>query len=109
MIQDAPDPLNLSAAELESMAAVYQAHEIDDEPLIAWLRAIKAKHPKLVYLRDLPDSDIYPAAEAGLGTDGRSLVNAFMVGQLHAYRQMNELAVQRMTVCQACATKGARG
>ncbi|MFW6217436.1 MAG: hypothetical protein ACOC4K_00425 [Verrucomicrobiota bacterium] len=86
------DAVLLTVPDLEAMAAVYQAQVIDNEALISQLSAIGRMYPRLVYVRLRPDSDIYPSAEAGLGAEGRGLVNAYMAGQLHAYRQVGELA-----------------
>lgn len=88
MIPDTPDPIDLSAEELESLARVYRAHEIDNVDLIARLWQIAERYPRLVHVRELPDSDLHLRVEAGLGVDGRSLVNAFMVGQMHAFAQV---------------------
>jgi len=99
LIGAAPDAVLLPACDLEAIARIYHPTEIDDEALIRKLKAIRRMHPRLLDLRDLPDGDLCPAVEAGLSAEGRSLVSAFVAGQLLAHRRVLEIARAQTVDC----------
>ena len=99
MIDSPKDPYLIPAPDMEAMAKVYRATELHDEALILQLMAIRRTHPELLHCQHGPDADLCENAQAGLTELGRSLVNAFMAGQIHAYRQVREFTDGYGSVC----------
>lgn len=86
------DSVILSEHELETLTVVYQLTELRDPAQIAAVEALCGRHPELVVMYLPADQDLDARIEAMATAKGRSQINAFMVGQASAYRQVGEIA-----------------
>jgi hypothetical protein len=89
----------LPILDFDALVQVHQHTVVDDEALILQLQAIARQYPHLLRVDLLPDYDLKPAATAVLTAEGRSLVNAYMMGQIRAYSQVRELAYDNTNTC----------